>query len=62
MKKKVYISPNLVVVELNTRHTIMQMSAYDSLDMNYEGDTSTGNVIEADSRVISDKNLWDEEW
>jgi hypothetical protein len=62
MEKKEYIKPGLLSVQLNTRSTIMQMSAVDSLDMDYQGDTSSGSVIEANSRVISDKSIWENNW
>lgn len=61
--KKIYNAPNVVVVEIKTRHMFMNLSALDSLDgASWGGDTESGSIIEADTRLITGKSVWDEEW
>ena len=61
--KKIYNAPNVVVVEIKTRHMFMNLSALDSLEgASWGGDTESQGIIGADTRLITGKSVWDEEW
>lgn len=60
--KKIYINPELMVVELGTRNMLMGMSATDSLGIVDGGDTDSNNIIEGDVKGISNNSIWDSEW
>lgn len=56
--KKIYISPESVVVELRTKHMMAQ-----SLGINWDGDTiDEAEEILVKGSATTDINLWDEEW
>lgn len=63
MKKK-YNIPACVVVQLDSRAAMLQsVSGSASLDgTSYGGSTFDNSVIEANTKVISDKSVWDNEW
>lgn len=63
MKKK-YNIPACVVVQLDSRAALLQsVSGTATLDGTTFGGSSFDNsVIEANTKVISDKNVWDDEW
>ena len=69
--KKIYNQPTCLVVELRGRDAMLtSISATDGTtglgDVGFGGTTSTPNggvsVTSADTKGISDVNLWDEEW
>jgi len=56
--KKIYNSPELLAVELRTKHMMAQ-----SLGINWDGDTiENAEDILVKGSVTTDINLWDEEW
>ena len=57
--KKTYISPSFVMVRLNPSTSVLTGSTPD-LNLNSLETTSTFDV--KDNGVISDKDLWDDEW
>lgn len=58
MKKK-YICPNMLLVRLNTRHSILTVSGFESgsltIDSNTENSVNTVWTKE-------DNSVWDDEW
>ncbi len=58
--KKTYIAPEIIITELDSKETIMSLSARDSLQDTEWGGEATG--IDADARNRRGKwgNLWSE--
>lgn len=58
--KKIYKSPNILVVKLTSKHALLQTSL-----LKGEGDFDSENMVftrEYDNSTISGKNVWDDEW
>ena len=57
--KKIYISPNTIVVKISLRHHLMDVSygdAYSSLNsMDYDTETTGGEQM-------TRRHVWDDEW
>ena len=64
MLKKRYIVPELFVVQLTSRDAMLQsVSATNTLSgTRFGGTTTSGSVSSADTKGISDVNVWDNEW
>ena len=64
--KKIYNQPMCLVVELGSRDAMLQaLSSQDptrGLGVGFGGGTDTNNVTSADTKGVSDVNVWDEEW
>ena len=56
--KKLYISPELLIVQLTSRTTILQASDPD-VGINGSGSVDAASV---DTKEFSSKSIWDEEW
>ncbi|MBR4644908.1 MAG: hypothetical protein IKO73_07115 [Bacteroidaceae bacterium] len=58
--KKLYISPELLIVQLSSRTTILQAS---DPDVGIDGSESVdADLVETRESVITGKSVWDEEW
>ena len=57
--KKTYIAPEIIVTELDSKETIMSLSAGKSLDDTSWGGQATGMDADAQGRRGSWGNLWD---
>ena len=57
--KKIYICPNVVVVKINTTHSILTLSGGDSgtMSINETEITNTSGVWTKENNSV-----WDEEW
>ena len=65
--KKIYNQPTCLVVELGSRDALLTtLSSQDpvtGLGVGYGGGTnSLGDGVSADTKGVSDVNLWDKEW
>lgn len=58
--KKLYISPELLIVQLSSRTTILQASVP---DVGIDGSSSIDAAsVETRESVITGKSVWDEVW
>ena len=60
--KKTYIIPQSIVVRLMSRELVMQGSAKITGDIDIDfGGESVGGMT-SDVKVVTDINIWDDEW
>ena len=62
MVKKTYNQPTCLVVELSSRDAMLQSISNTADGMSFGGGTGTNDVTSADTKGVSNVNVWDEEW
>ena len=58
--KKIYISPSLITVTLSARRQIMLQGSLTTDGATFFQEDATGEAMT--KGVISDRNVWDNEW